>query len=185
MSASLAAALALAGTACGAGAASSTSAAQTPASSATAVATSSPTESASRTASATATATAAATATATAASASSPAAAGSACTSFAAAHTFLRLATASENTDGSLTVTGNRATMVCGGPDDFHYDFAATVTGRVTPSGSVQVLSTSLQDTPTTHAKFPAYLKTDQNIRVFVYTGPLTAITSLAEQFHP
>jgi hypothetical protein len=83
-------------------------------------------------------------------------------------------------------VTGNRATMVCGGADDFHYDFAAaTVTGQVTLSAALRVLSSSLQDTPITHAKFPAYLKTDQNVRVFIYSGPLTAITALSEQFHP
>jgi hypothetical protein len=83
-------------------------------------------------------------------------------------------------------VTANRATMVCGGADDFHYSFAAaTVTGQVTPSAALQVLSSSLQDIPITHAKFPSYLKTDKNVRVFIYSGPLTAITALSKQFHP
>ena len=76
--------------------------------------------------------------------------------------------------------------MACGGVDDFHYNYAAgTVTGHVIPSAPLDAMDSSLQLTPVTHAKFPSYLKTDQNVRVFVYTGPLTAITTLAEQFHP
>jgi hypothetical protein len=135
-----------------------------------------------------ATTTTEATASASTAPGSSPSATANAtsCTKVAATHTFLYLTAATEHPDGSLTVTGSRATMVCGGADDFHYDFAAaTVTGQVTPSAALQVLSPSLQLTPITHAKFPSYLKTDQNVRVFIYSGPLTAITTLSEQFHP
>jgi hypothetical protein len=90
------------------------------------------------------------------------------------------------NADGSLSLTGNAATMVCGGPDDFHYDFGSTtVTGHVSPAAALTVLSASLQDVPIMHAKFPAYLAGDMNVKVFTYTGPLTAITAMAEQFHP
>jgi hypothetical protein len=42
-----------------------------------------------------------------------------------------------------------------------------------------------LQPTPISLAKFPSYLAKDMNVRVFTYTGPRTAITALAEQFHP
>jgi hypothetical protein len=108
------------------------------------------------------------------------------CSRFAATHTFLHLTAAKENTNGALTVTGNDATMICGGPDDFHYDFAsATVTGHLPSGGSLQVLNTSLRLVPITYAKFPSYLATDMNVRVFIFTGPLTAITALSEQFHP
>lgn len=108
------------------------------------------------------------------------------CASFAASHALLQLTAARENSDGSLTVTGHRATMVCGGPDDFHYNFAAaTVTGQVRPDAALQVLSPSLRPTAIAHSKFPAYLATDQNVRVFVVAGPLTAIAALTEQFHP
>lgn len=121
--------------------------------------------------------------------ASAPATSGatkSACTSFAAGHTFLHLASAKENADGTLTVTGVTATMVCGGPDDFHYNFGTgTVTGHVLASARLQVLNSALQLTPIPVAKFPSYLTGDMNVRVFTYTGPRTAITALSEQFHP
>jgi hypothetical protein len=83
-------------------------------------------------------------------------------------------------------VTGVAATMVCGGPDDFHYDFGpAAVTGHVLASAAIQVLSSALQLTPIKLSKFPSYLASDMNVRVFTYTGPRTAITALTEQFHP
>ena len=67
---------------------------------------------------------------------SSSAAGAAACATLAAAHTFLYVTSATPDADGSLTVTGNHATVVCGGPDDYHYDFAAAaVTGRVLSGG--------------------------------------------------
>jgi hypothetical protein len=113
-------------------------------------------------------------------------AATSACDAFASGHAFLHLTSAKENADGTLTVTGVAATMICGGPDDFHYNFATvTVTGHVLASATIQVLSSTLQPTPIKIAKFPSYLASDMNVRVFTYTGPRTAITALTEQFHP
>ena len=110
----------------------------------------------------------------------------SACSAFASGHTFMHLTGAAANADGTLTLTGVVATMVCGGPDDFHYDFGTgTVTGHVLASAAIAVLSSTLQPTPITLAKFPKYLASDMNVRVFTYTGPRTAITALAEQFHP
>jgi hypothetical protein len=104
----------------------------------------------------------------------------------AATHKFLHLVSATRNADGSLTVTGNSATLVCGGPDDFHYDWpTATVTGRVLSSATLRVLNSSLAETPMALPKFPAYLATDRNVRVFAFTGSLAGITGLAEQFHP
>jgi len=190
VSACAVAALGLSVTACTAGAGTASSASTAAQAPGIAPASSSSTSSTPASASPVATTTTEATAsTAPAAStppASSPAATANACTKFATTHTFLYLTAATEHPDGSLTVTGNRATMVCGGADDFHYNFAAaTVTGQVTPSAAVQVLNASLQDIPITHAKFPSYLKTDMNVRVFIYSGPLAAITALSEQFHP
>ena len=112
--------------------------------------------------------------------------AASACSAFASGHTFLHLTSAAENADGTLTVTGAAATMVCGGPDDFHYNFGpAAVTGHVLASATIAVLSATLQPTPIKLGKFPSYLASDMNVRVFTYTGPRTAITALTEQFHP
>jgi hypothetical protein len=127
----------------------------------------------------------------TAAGASAPATSTtttSACSAFASGHAFLHLTRATENPDGTLTVTGVVATMVCGGPDDFHYDFGTgtgTVAGHVLASAAIRVLNSALQPTPITLAKFPSYLAGDMNVRVFTYTGPGTAITALSEQFHP
>lgn len=116
----------------------------------------------------------------------SPTAALSACEKFAATHTFMHLVKAQANADGSLSVTGNAATMVCGGPDDFHYDFGSkAVTGHVSAAAAVTVLNSSMQDVPITHVKFPAYLAGDMNVKVFTYTGPRAAISAMAEQFHP
>jgi hypothetical protein len=131
----------------------------------------------------------AATPTASSVPVSSPAPKVQSCASAAATDTFLYVATAKWNTDGSLTLTGNVATMVCGGPDDFHYNYdptSARVTGHVSPGASLQVLTPSLQLMPITYTKFPGYLVNDNgNIRVFAFTGPLTAITSLSERWHP
>lgn len=113
-------------------------------------------------------------------------AATSACATYASGHTFLMLDSAAENADGSLTVTGHTATMICGGPDDSHYATSqATVTGHVVASAKIQVLNATLQLEPMSIAKFPGYLKTDHNVRVFIYVGPRTAITALSEQYHP
>ena len=110
----------------------------------------------------------------------------STCASFAAGHAFLHLTSAKKNADGTLTVTGQTATMICGGPDDFHYNFGTpTVTGRVLAGAKIEVLNAALQLTPIPLAKFPSYLAGDMNVRVFTYLGPRTAITGLSEQFHP
>jgi hypothetical protein len=142
---------------------------------------------ASPTATASQTATASPTATATGASAPTAGAGGTtACTTFAAAHSFLHLTGAKASAGGTLTVTGVPATMVCGGPDDFHYNYGTgSVTGHVLASATIAVLNSALQPTPMTLAKFPGYLASDMNVRVFTYTGPRTAITALGEQFHP
>jgi hypothetical protein len=184
----LAAGLALASAGC---AATSSSAAPTaPASSASPQASASVAASVSPLAAATASSAAPSTAaespTAAGASAPTSTATTSACTAFASGHAFLHLTRATENPDGTLTVTGAVATMVCGGPDDFHYNFGTgTVAGHVLASATIQVLNSALQSTPITLAKFPSYLAGDMNVRVFTYTGPRTAITALSEQFHP
>jgi hypothetical protein len=190
----LAAAFALASTGCAATSSSTApaappSSASRPASataaavSASAAATASASPAAPATAATSSTATAAATGAFTPATGTTTA---SACSTFASGHTFLHLTRATENADGTLTVAGVAATMVCGGPDDFHYDFGtAAVTGHVLARATIQVLGSTLQPTPIKLGKFPSYLASDMNVRVFTYTGPRTAITALTEQFHP
>jgi hypothetical protein len=184
----LATALVVVGTGCAATSTSSGTAASSSAASRS-VSASASTASVSPVASATASPATSPTATAVATESVTPTASTattSACSAFASGHTFLHLTGAKANADGSLTVTGVAATMVCGGPDDFHYNYGtATVTGHVLTSATIAILGSNLQPTPISLAKFPSYLAKDMNVRVFTYAGPRTAITALAEQFHP
>jgi len=110
------------------------------------------------------------------------------CLAFAASHTFIELTSVVTAPDGSLTLTGHPATMSCGGPDDFHYNVAtSSEVAHALPGVTVQVLGTDGSTTEQTipHAQFPSYLATDHNTRVFIFTGPLSAVTALQEQFHP
>jgi hypothetical protein len=110
------------------------------------------------------------------------------CQQVAASHTYIYVAKATWNTDGSLNLTGQIATMVCGGPDDFHYaEATATVSAETSATAKLTVIGTSQnqEGEPITYQQFPGYIVNDQWTRVFEYTGPLTAITSLTEMYHP
>jgi hypothetical protein len=87
-----------------------------------------------------------------------------------------------------LTITGNPTQLICGGPDDFHYNFATTssTTGHVIPGASIEVFPISRMGTERIQpSQLAGYLKTDTDTRIFLVGGPLTAISSLQEQFHP
>lgn len=90
---------------------------------------------------------------------------------------------------GALTLTGQDAKLVCGGPDDFHWNtVTATETGHTVPAVSISVFPVSkmgLGPQPIKPGQLAAYLKTDEDTRIFLVGGPLSAITSLQEQFHP
>jgi hypothetical protein len=90
-------------------------------------------------------------------------------------------------TDGSLTLTGNPATLVCGGPDDSHFNTAtSTVTAHVIPGASIMVFPVSkMHPEPIAADKLAAYLASDYDTRTFLVTGSLSAISGLQEQFHP
>jgi hypothetical protein len=104
-----------------------------------------------------------------------------------ATHTFLHITRATAAPDGSLSLTGNPATLVCGGPDDSHFNTSAsTVTGHAVPGAAIEVFPVSrMALEPMQAAKLAAYLATDDDTRIFLVAGPLTAISSLQEQFHP
>lgn len=118
--------------------------------------------------------------------AATPSAAAAACAALAR-HAFLRVTAVRAGTNGVLTVTGNRASVVCGGPDDYHYDLAATtVTGHVTRAASIEVFPLpAMHLVAIAHDKLASYLATDQDTRIFLVTGPLSRITALQEEFHP
>ena len=110
----------------------------------------------------------------------------SSCAQFAA-HTFLHLVSATNEPDGSLTLTANPATVVCGGLDDLHYDIAADqVTAQLIPNASVTIFSlSSMQPLAIAPSQLVTYLPADRGTRIFLVSGPLSAITSLQEQYHP
>lgn len=112
------------------------------------------------------------------------------CQSWAASHTFAQVYDSLFHKDGSLGLYLHPATVSCGGPDDMHYDVSAkTVTATVVPSGTVQMLVT----TPNGPADRSVSRKVDLDVllgqdhwgRIFMVTGPLTAITALKEMYHP
>jgi hypothetical protein len=118
--------------------------------------------------------------------AAAPPASPTSCATYAATHTFAEVTAAKENTDGSLTITAHRATVVCGGPDDLHYDVATpTETATVTPSGTVEMLTGVVKEQTVAHANVNARLAKDEWGRIFMVTGKLTAIAALTEMYHP
>lgn len=116
----------------------------------------------------------------------SPPATTSACAAMAA-HTFVHVTAVKSGMDGSLTLTGNPATVVCGGPDDLHYNLATTtVTGHVLPGASITVFPLpAMHPVAIGAGKLASYLATDKDTRIFLITGPLSRITGLQEEYHP
>ena len=88
---------------------------------------------------------------------------------------------------GALTITGQAAKLVCGGPDDFHWNVVtAAETGKTVPAVSISVFpTTKMAPQAIKPSQLAAYLKTDDDTRIFLIGGPLSAMTSLQEQFHP
>ena len=108
------------------------------------------------------------------------------CANWAATHVFAEVTAAKEGSGGALTITTHRASVVCGGPDDMHYNVAAaTQTAEVTPSATVRVLDSSVHLETVPHMAFNTSLKYDTWGRIFMVTGPLGAITALTEMYHP
>jgi hypothetical protein len=120
------------------------------------------------------------------AAASESAAAAEACAAFAD-NTFIYIRTVASAASGLLTLSANPATVVCGGPDDLHYDVSGTtVTCYVVPTATISVFDLSaMSSKPIAVSKFRAYLATDRGTRTFLVTGPLTGIDALVEQYHP
>jgi hypothetical protein len=88
---------------------------------------------------------------------------------------------------GALTISGNPSTLVCGGPDDFHFNVAtSTETGHVVPSATIDTFPISKMAAERIQpSQLASYLTIDQDTRIFLIGGSLSAISSLQEQFHP
>jgi hypothetical protein len=109
-----------------------------------------------------------------------------ACAAFAD-NTFIYVRTVATARNGSLTLSANPVTVVCGGPDDVRYDVSSTkVTCFVAPTASISIFDlAAMRSEPIPAGKFGAYLATDRGTRMFLVTGVLTAIYGLVEQYHP
>lgn len=91
---------------------------------------------------------------------------------------------------GSLTLTGQRASVVCGGPDDLHYAGSpATTTAHVVPGAPIERVACGTArgctGKPISADQLPSYLAGTPETGVFEATGPLTAITAMREEYHP
>jgi hypothetical protein len=111
------------------------------------------------------------------------------CAQMAAHNTYLYITQAQPAAGGALTVTASPAKLICGGPDDSHYDVAKNVeTGHVVAGANIEVFPTTtgqMRDVPIKASQLNTYLKTDSDTKIFLIGGPLSAMTSLQEQFHP
>lgn len=104
-----------------------------------------------------------------------------------AKHAFIHVTKVVSAAGGGLTVTGNKAIIVCGGPDDFHFNVASgTETGHVQPGADIEVFPVSkMAQEKIAASKLASYLATDEDTKIFLIGGSLSAISSLQEQFHP
>jgi hypothetical protein len=120
------------------------------------------------------------------AASSAPADGAAACATMAT-RAYLHLTAVRAAAAGGLTVTGNPARLVCGGPDDSHYDVgAASATGQVVAGASVITFAlATMSPKAISVSQLSAYLARDQGTRIFLVSGPLTRITGLQEEFHP
>lgn len=105
-----------------------------------------------------------------------------------AAHTYYHVISWKQSASGGVLLTGHIAAMICGGPDDWHFeDATATVPATVLPSAHVAVIETAggINTTTIPVSQLINALAHDQSTRTFLVQGPLTAITSMSEIFHP
>ena len=111
------------------------------------------------------------------------------CARMAAHNTYLYVTQALPAAGGALTLTGSPAKLICGGPDDSHYDVAKNiVTAHVLPNASIEVFPTTtgqMRDGPIKASQLNSYLQNDHATKIFLVGGPVASISSLQEQYHP
>jgi hypothetical protein len=101
---------------------------------------------------------------------------------------YVHALSSTETSSGGLEVSGNPTTLVCGGPDDYHFNVASTKEVLIVdPGAAIEVLplqeNMHLETIP--HSHFESYLKTDADTRIFLVVGPANGVFELQEQFHP
>src|ERR1700753_2805870 len=111
------------------------------------------------------------------------------CARMAAHNTYLYVTQALPAAGGALTLTGSPAKLICGGPDDSHYDVAKNiVTAHVLPNASIEVFPTTtgqMRDVPIKASQLNSYLQTDHDTKIFLVGGPIASISSLQEPCPP
>ena len=111
------------------------------------------------------------------------------CAHMAAHNTYLYVTQAQPSTGGALTLIASPAKLICGGPDDSHYNVAKNiVTAHVLSNASIEVFPTTtgqMREVPIKASQLNGYLQTDGDTKIFLVGGPVSSINSLQEQFHP
>jgi hypothetical protein len=111
------------------------------------------------------------------------------CEIWAKTHAFEVLSTAKHAAGGAAILTGRRAKVVCGGPDDWHFVYGtATVTDFVRADARNEVLATTgagIGFKAIRTSRLVRYLPRDAWTRTFQLTGPPDATTALEEVYHP
>lgn len=105
-----------------------------------------------------------------------------------ASNTYVRASTARAE-GATVVVTAHPARRVCGGPNNGHYEIG-TATDHLTVTASATVVLLTTTPTGLGHetvapTDLPQRLADDRFGRIFLVRGPLTAVTSMEEQFHP
>jgi hypothetical protein len=108
------------------------------------------------------------------------------CQTYFANKTYLHATSATVETDGSLELIVQTATVSCGGPDDYHYDVSATnETLRTVAHPEIEIFSIpEMRQVPIAPSQLPSYLPHPET-GIFQVFGQPEAITALLEQFHP
>ncbi len=116
-----------------------------------------------------------------------PAATTETCAQRAATNTFIRATRAAVSSGGSITLYGQSAALVCGGPDDLHYSIATTAeSAHLLPGVTIErVVFPNGRDEPISPVQLQSYLAGVPATGIFLVTGPLTAVTAVQEQYHP
>jgi hypothetical protein len=99
---------------------------------------------------------------------------------------FMQISQVQQNSNGSLTIHGYAEVIVCGGPDDFHFNTTAPEMGQTVPDASIVTFPvTQMKPESIKPSQLASYLKTDGDTKIFLVGGPVASISSLQEQYHP
>jgi hypothetical protein len=99
---------------------------------------------------------------------------------------FMQISQVQQNSNGSLTIHGYAEVIVCGGPDDFHFNTTAPEMGQTVPDASIVTFPvTQMKPESIKPSQLASYLKTDGDTKIFLVGGSIYSITSLQEQYHP